>query len=334
MTLSVTGSGASRSAAPGSDASLGVIAAGGSGEDTHLRWFGEFTAYDRALGGPDYHLANIVRQGMYLPTREQLWLAGAYGAWYNVPAAEYWFTNWPQHIFRNTPDDEIVHWLRAEHLPYRRERRAIRTPEKTLRYLRTWDALRLPAGPDYEVWWNRLDDVYGLGRYAKMKVLEALHRFGFVKGQPDMRAVGGTSPAEGLALMYPVLAPDLVPLNATGVRDLEFTGALLAEIHGMTFFQTQVYLCEYKQAWAGRQYPGRSLDSEMEYVAKTPLFPTQMWDVRTLLHPSVALGEKRGWDGVRELGQTLPVYGYVWTDLRYDYMNTADLAFPVPWPDS
>jgi hypothetical protein len=283
-------------------------------------------------------MVNIVEQAKELSPREQLWLVGCYGAWYNGPAAEYFWQSWPAHIFAAAEDEEVLVWLREHKLPYRRERRAIRTPEKTLRYLRTWATWtrHVPtARARYEDAWRSIDAVYGVGRYIKMKLLEALHRLGYVTAQPDMRAKDGWSPAEGLALMH--AGWSLLRLLAD-LPAFEHLGAELAAETGHSMFAIQVWLCEYKQAWAGKQYPGRSLDSEIEYHSKVravdPAFESAMWEIRKHAHPTVALGELRGWSEPRGCGQALPRFGYVWTDLLFDHLATTDLANPVRWPAS
>ena len=46
--------------------------------------------------------------------------------------------------------------------------------------------------------------------------------------------------------------------------------------------------------------------------------------------PARSPGGKNGWFGVRkELGKALPLYSYLWNDLRYKYHETEDLSQPV-----
>jgi len=96
----------------------------------------------------------------------------------------------------------------------------------------------------------------------------------------------------------------------------------LAELRGLplTMFETQVFLCDYKQAWKGRQYPGRSQDSELEYAsAIAPHWGEDdtMPLLRDRLFPRQVLGEWNGWSHVRkELGRVLPQAGFTWSDFR------------------
>jgi hypothetical protein len=145
-----------------------------------------------------------------------------------------------------------------------------------------------------------------------------------------------------LALLYP---EDSEKLNgddrpehlALANARAEDAGRELAE-RGieLTRYNLQVLLCDFKQCYIGRrQFPGRSQDSELEYEAKiAPHWgpdPT-MRNARKELFPKQALGELSGWTHVRqELGHVLRDFGYMWSDLLYDYVKTVDLRHPVKW---
>jgi hypothetical protein len=89
-------------------------------------------------------------------------------------------------------------------------------------------------------------------------------------------------------------------------------------------------LCEYREAYEDHhQYPGRTLDQELDYqdsdaatywLAKG--YPTGLWQARKELFPDVALGETQGWSGIRhDLSRWLRDRGVNWSDTLYDYMN-------------
>lgn len=116
--------------------------------------------------------------------------------------------------------------------------------------------------------------------------------------------------------------------------------AQLLERHGVhaEFYTLQVLLCEYKQYVRGKQFPGKSVDSELRYWdaayehwGRELAERTIMFDVRKALFPEWALGEANGWRADRkELGHTLPRHGYTWSDAIYDYhASKTDLGHPI-----
>jgi len=97
------------------------------------------------------------------------------------------------------------------------------------------------------------------------------------------------------------------------------------------YYTMQSLLCEYKQsALAGKQYPGKSIDTFLayfkkvyDYWGKDEAAESELWAVRKAIFPEWSLGEVQGWDWTREeLGKTLPDYGYTWSDILYDYVAT------------
>ena len=236
------------------------------------------------------------------------------------------------------------HW---EGLTFRRERRAVRTREKLARYFLSFAewAERVPTAgwltttdreQAYREAWYSADAVWGLGRYGKLKLLEALNRGGYRLELPDIRARGGWSPRQALALLIPEHADVLGRDTKSAAVEVE----KIAEDYRLTSptllnrYEFQVLLCDYKQSYVGRrQYPGRSQDSEIAYSQKIADYwpwDTAMWGARAGLFPPEVLGEIAGWDHVRdELGHVLTDHGYTWSDFRYDYLATTDLASPV-----
>lgn len=328
--------------------------------EDHFRFFSDFCRYETVVGGPDPHMACVGHMSKDCGLRERVWRAGCYIGVYNVPTAEVIWQNWPRdRVFEE--GDNLGAWISEnwKGLGFRRERRAVRSPEKLTRYLlsysswiedwnrRDWvaSAQQYPFGA-YEDAWKDVQQVYGLGRYVALKILEFYQRYCDVGVQlPDLRPKGGWSPRAALALLYPRYAEQLngddrkMHLELANTLAVQ-TSVRLKEDHGIRLsrYNLQVLLCDYKQSIIGqRQYPGRSLDSEIVYRRKVEEHfgnETGMWEAREALFPPIALGEKRGWSDVREeLGDVLAVHGYTWTDLRWDYLRTTDLSKPYLWDD-
>lgn len=320
-----------------------------------LRFFDEFVRYETAVGGPDPHMATTAAMSQDCSREELLWRAGCYLGVYNVPTAEQLWRAFPWPV---TQPQLIEPWLR-EHwagIVTRRERRSVRRPEQLARYLTEYREFVVNIGGlswfigggagAYEAAWTDVMRVYTLGRYVAIKLLEFYRRYaalGWLE-MPDLRLKGGWSPRQGLVLLRPseidLLLSDESPAQNARVEEIaeeerqifgERTGILLDR------FRWQVLLCDAKQALVGkRQFPGRSLDSEIMYATKIAPYwgaDSDMWAARAKLFPPSSLGEISGWDGVRdELAKVLSNHGYTWTDTRYDYgASKAQLSQPVSW---
>ena len=289
-------------------------------------------------GGPDPHMAAVVVMCDGLQLAERLWRAWLYVAVYNVPTAEAIWREWPVGKFMAAPADAMVAWLDAHWagLRLRRERRTVKSPRRLATCLAGFpDALaNLPnyAGASFEDLWAFALSRPHIGRYAATKLAEIWHRLGFVSAEvPDIRAVGGWSPRKALGLIYSEEHVDFHDDGAAAVSAVEKRAAQLRATMrdrcgiDLSFFELEVMLCEYKESYGTRrQYPGRSLDSELTYEAAVNAYwkvsETDHMRARKLVSPPWALGEIRGWAGVRgELGRVLADYGYVWSDFLYDY---------------
>lgn len=327
------------------------------------RFFAEFVTAERASGGPDPHLKLAVECARRADTiAEGMWRLACYVAVYNVPGARAIWDKWPFDAVRGA-EPALEPWI-AEHwagIPFRRERRAVRTATKLAAHLislHRWLA-ELPGKPwlytgDYEAAWEDADPIWGQGRYMRYKFLEALHRYAELPIRVgDLRPRGGTSPREALALLYPQYGRELRGNDRPeNLEAANMCGAwareTLAERYGIDidWYELQATLCEYKQSWLGQsQYPGRAQDSELAHWHKAAAY--WGWDrrqgkqpddmlltMRKRLFPARALGERNGWDGRREeLGIVLTAFGYTWSDATYDYWATVEngLANPVRW---
>ncbi len=286
--------------------------------EEHWHFFQEFIYWEQAVGGPDPHLATLGAMLEGESWEERVWRCGCYAAGYNVPTAQVLWENypWPRALEEPAEFASFIerHWAG---FGLRRERRAVRTPSKFSRCLDSyaqwaahgdkdwWDT------PDFDRAWRETGSVYGLGRYVQLKLVEALCRFADGKfWQDDIRAQGGASPREGLALLYPQHADWLM----TGPDDLE--NAARAERLAMQlrtdlrdggrhldvdWFTLQVVLCEYKKtSVAARQYPGRTHDTELKYWRAAHAYwglDDTMLRARERCFPTRSLGEKQGWWG-------------------------------------
>lgn len=309
--------------------------------------FIEFSRLEKLAGGPDPHmkLAGRLAQGLGAVDKPDIWwVGGCYIGVYNYPTAEMLLFNWPLDAVLVNDASEIEEWLTAhwDGIETRRERRSVRTPRQLARFLKEyagWCADRAGLGElmwaespevNYERLFRDAQGVYSLGRYVALKLMEFLRRYADAPiSQPDLRLLGGWSPMEGLALIFPEHA-DLLELGDRSAplgEDLGFQ--LMKQAFQMNVkldnYEMQVLLCDFKQMVNGRQYPGRSQDSELDYEAKIAphwggsLSPS-MRSYRKELFPEWALGELHGWSGVRKpLTRFYGATGTIWTDSTMSY---------------
>lgn len=314
--------------------------------DWHFQHLLEFCRYERLTGGPDPHMKAIIAMCDGLPIVERVWLACLYVGFYNVPAAERaWREAWR--------DDEgtINEWMEMKWgaLPLRRERRTVNTPTKMADYLRgyamTMEALADLQDMRFEEAWKFAMHLPRVGRYAATKLIGIWPEIGVMSDDarmPDIRAKGGWSPRAALNLIYQRDQRDVrddSPYEVQMAEDRALEIQHRLALHGcvVSTFDLEVMLCEYKASYSTRrQYPGRSLDSELKYelAARGTLdHGSQHMRVRRELSPEWALGEVQGWSGPREeLGLMLSQYGYTWSDHLYDYRATVaagDFKNPV-----
>lgn len=332
--------------------------------DHHWDFFAEFNYYEMAAGGPDPHMVLTGHLAKDLSWEHRIWYGLVYLTVYNVPTAERIWQDWPwptvitggcyNPTLGNTAVYDWVdkHW---KGIATRRERRCVRSKPNLTKCLEgaAWWALDLPEkqwmDPSYatgeERYWEAYKDVLSIpfyGRYNGMKFVEYGMRYcDFPLELPGIHPRGGWSPRSTLSLLY----PDRIDALMGDDRDEHLTIAddsadqaidIMRDFYGveMDRYKMQVLLCDYKQAFFRRQFPGRSLDSTLHYASKIrPHFgdkDTEIWRARSEAFPHECLGEVGGWDDVRkDLPDVLRDHGYMWTDLLYDYMATEDLADPV-----
>jgi hypothetical protein len=330
----------------------------------HWQQFHDFCYLDKKAGGPDPHMVctgQIAKQ-RGLGQAESAWLGACYVSVYNVPTALVINRRFPT-AGSALDRMEVEAWLLDNWagITFRRERKAVRSVEKLARCLSSaasycldvegrlaaWMSAPTSASQYEAAYADVCGGVYGWGRYNGQKWIEYGRRYcDFPVRVHDVRAKDGWSPRHALGLLYPEHRP-LLEDGGDGpdaVREVEALAAdardTLAVVYGLEldFFELQVLLCDYKQCWVGRrQYPGRSQDSELDYVSKIAphwgrdVFAEQ-FAARRVVAPRWALGELNGWEGVRKpLGAVLRDHGYTWSDSLYLWSaSAANLNSPAP----
>lgn len=330
--------------------------------EQHRRYFAEFCLGVQAAGGTTPHMLMAVEAASRVGSdeRQKLWRLGCYAFVYNFASAEVlWQEFAPDHV----TESEVAAWALAhwKGIRFRKERKAARSPERLGDCMATYAAWSRGVG---EAPWFRHPERYAtgaeryeaafedfcagnryMGRYIGIRWLEALSRtYGLDLHMPDIRPRDGPHPRKALALMYPELRDVLnggdsddecAVVNRTAETLHEEMKAAYGGLD-VDPYTMQSLLCEYKQSvLAQKQYPGKSVDSEMKYRTAIEDFwgatrPTIMWDVRRAIFPAFVLGEVSGWTGARdELGGVLCEYGYTWSDAVYDYRATRTLGEPA-----
>ena len=320
--------------------------------------FFEFAQRTRLTGAPDTHMVMVAHEYRQLDQAEALWRIGEYVGVYTVPAALEFNAAWPYQRYRASKD-ELFPWLvdNFKGLSMRRERRATRTPGKMKRYLDSWfnwiNLCGLPlANADISrreryvfMWDSIMEMVWGAGRYGTLKLLETMRRAGTAELEtPDIRPVNATTPRLMLNMLHPASPPkgntakQIATVNAYA---LQISSAL--QDHGLPgdMYHTEVFLCEFLQALKGGQYPGLSLDSEVDHYDKVYAHfdkgeaAVRFWGLRQELFPAWTLGELNGWRGTRdELRRCYPEFDYTWSDSIYDYHAMNSVAAPTMKGDS
>ena len=320
--------------------------------------FFEFAELTRLTGAPDTHMVMVANEYKELEQADALWCIGEYVGVYTVPAALEFNSSWPLQRY-GTSKEELLPWLvdNFKGLSMRRERRATRTPRKMKWYLDSWyhwinhsgihlaNADISPKQRYILMWDSIMESVWGAGRYGTLKLLETMHRAGTAKLETrDIRPVNATTPRQMLNMLYPQSPPkgntpaDIATVN---VYALKISAAL--KEHGLPWdmYHTEVFLCEFLQAMKGGQYPGLSLDSEVNHYDKVySHFPKgkaaeRFWELRKELFPKWTLGELNGWKGTRdELRKCWPEFDYTWSDSIYDYHAMKDVASPIAKEES
>ncbi len=317
----------------------------------HWPAFADFCRYETLACGPDPHMALVGQLIKDCDLAERVWRVGCYLAVFNAPTAELIWQSWDLKSVTRDDGAALHSWLK-EHwkgLHLRRERRPVKAPHKLIEHMLSYarwadDGFsRALVVKDYASLYDVVSEIRYVGRYATIKLSETLRRYCDVgPAIDDMRPRGGKHPRIGLAYLFPQYEAQLLgndsPANCYLTNSLGVeTQSILSEKYGVVLdhFHVEALLCDYKQSFHGRQYPGRSQDSELNHLAKVQAywgeqFESEMLKARREIFPHWALGEIQGWDGVRdELTTILRDHGYTWSDSLYSYAATTDFREPV-----
>lgn len=324
--------------------------------EEHWKLFYEFCYWELKAGGPDPHMKLSIEMSRGQSLEEQLWRAGCYIAVYNAPFGEAIWRNWSWSRINKEPE-YLYPWLvdNWKKIVTRRERRCVRKPlwmndylhgyaEFVRQYPKLLEATKgLSKFERYERLSEGALEVPRLGRYVALKLMEFLIELcGADAELPDLRPKGGWSPREMLSVLWPEhkevgLRDDRQELLDLTNQVAEKTRQRLIKEYNLelSMFDLQVLLCDYKQSWKSmRQYPGRSIDSELAYCREAEKlwgFKSEVWEARKKLFLPQNLGELQGWEGPREeCAQALRTYKYTWTDTNYNFMATKDFSRPAP----
>jgi len=324
--------------------------------EEHQAFFTQFVRHVEQAGGATPHMRMVAHAARFSAAHRQeaAWMGGCYAAVYNYAAAE---ALWSHLSLASSPEAirsfVTTHWA---HLPLRRERKAVNSPAKLsqcLISLTDWvqHSPWLSWGASYETAWESFQSIYGMGRYVSIRFLEfARLALDARVRMPDIRPAGATYPRQGLSLLYPSASRNLWGSDdAATLQQINLVivpaelRRLAAEGLEVDPYTLQSLICEYKQSvLGGKQWPGKSLDSELVYWDKvygsgSPFDPSlsAMYAIRSMIFPSWALGEVDSkWKERKALGPVLRDHGYVWSDSLYSWhASRDDLADPVAWPE-
>jgi hypothetical protein len=327
----------------------------------HRKFFAEFCRWELASGGPDPQLTMVAEMANLpiIDENERVWRALCYIAVYNVPYAEVLWRHWSYTQAENT--GALRHWLDEAFEPptkitCRNERKMMRRADWMAEYLNAahkfvwhdWPKLKAECAVDeptaaYELAWEWVLRLPRIGRYSAIKLLEYMRRhLDLHIATPDIRPKDAWSPRHTLGYLFPDRGlgnrDNSIGALALAHQSCQDAIAMLKEHYDVDIdmFQLQVMLCEYRESWESmKQYPGRSIDSELKYARQAERewgHVSDIWRAREVLFPHKHLGELNGWDGPRKpVAVCLRKHGYTWTDLLYDFNKTEDMANPVRW---
>lgn len=323
--------------------------------DWHFRKFTEFTQRKMEVNEPSPHLAMVGHMSKDESVIERVWRIGCYAIPYSLPVGMMtWQTFTAEQAMRNPK--KVLNWIDKNWNGIlkgtRRERRCVRSVVKYKECVASyinWMQDDFPAltflvpshvTPEdyYDMVWDSVQKVKFFGRYIGIRVVEGLRRFADLPAQLyDIRSMGAWSPRKCLVYLFPKQHKELLTENAVNNRKTDELAWSLAEqvqeaLPGMSHYVYAAMLCEYRDAFEDRrQYAGWTIDQEpllfqksYEYFGDS-LDSTLFWNTRADIFPTETLGEFQGWEGTRwDITNVLRDYGYVWSDLLYDYVATRD----------
>jgi len=322
--------------------------------EQHLKYFAEFVQAVQEAGGTTPHMLMTVEAASRQKSlEEKLWWAGCYLFVYNFATAELINMTWRPGSWSDPK--EISEWAREnwKGIKFRKERKAARSPEKLAECMSTYYEFQkavphlswfkdpmISAKDRYNLAFEEVcEHVKYAGRYIGIRWVEVMRRlFDLDMQMPDLRPEDGDHPRKALALMFP--EHEIALMGGNSDAEIAETNSVVEKLLSVLenkfkvktdYYTIQSLLCEYKQSvLSKKQFPGKSIDSEISYWNKVVEYwgeeyskKSIIWDVREKIFPSWVLGEKNGWNGVREeLGEILVKHEYTWSDKIYDYRKT------------
>lgn len=298
----------------------------------HWKFFHEYARYEKLTGGPDPHIVVISHLCQDKTYEEKVWRTLCHMGPYDVATAERMWSAWTPDMLLGSPK-AFASWVNAHWsgLKFHRSRRAILSADKLTAYMMNYrpllDRIRKVANADFEEVWQVAMSMQGIGRYTAIKVVEEWYRTGLVTASiPDIRAKGGWSPREGLNLITGLSLLTKDDSRGAVTRAEQTASEVYSRLEiPLTRYEFEVFLCNYKSQYKSRrQYPGRTLDSELRSEHKIRSYwgikTTENMRARSELFPPWALGEYNGWyEPRKELETCLSDRGYTWSDAVYDY---------------
>ena len=307
------------------------------------RFFDEMCGYATAelhSRGPDHHVELAAQRSK--DVEHSAWYIGCYMGPYDVPSGEAIYNAFPSPGQALAYPEQLEDWLRFHwhNLRIRKERRPCRAPHKMAEYLLSyaeWSISVLKSDMSFEELWSSFDHVKYVGRYAGMRVAETLARAGQCDGGfiKDIRAgEGGWSPRLVLSCMRPeqnaLLNSAATKKTTSAVEGVAFEvkDAMEKIVGPIGMYNFESLLCNYKQGYEGRRYPGHALDNDFDAInmisnnASFTVDTVRLFELRSQLFPHECLAEIQGWNGYRdELSATYSKYGIWWDDTVYNYKN-------------
>jgi hypothetical protein len=313
----------------------------------------EFTRLKLEVGEPSPHLAIMGHLVRDMPEADGLWALGCYAATYCLPTAQVIWSLQPFSVARKS---SLEPWIRDNWpgIVTRTERRCVRSPVKMaecLASLARWIENDFPAlrtlpqeltHSNYDVVWESVNRIKFFGRYINIRFVEGLRRYFKVPAMLyDIRSVGGWSPKRCLCFIYPehiekLLVDDVEGNALTNMLCAELLSEIKAELPEVNEYVFAAMLCEYKACYENyHQYPAWTIDQEPLMYDKVYAYwgddidTSLLWNARAALFPQAVLGEISGWHGTRwPLTRCLHDHGYNWSDLKYDWARTDNVARP------
>lgn len=324
----------------------------------HHELFAHFTHLMKTMGGPDVHMKTAGEGTKVVPLAERAWCLSVYNIFAISPSAAAVWARWKPGELRYSSQEDVEMWTHEnwKGLHIGTNRRPMHSRAKFARCLKSLADWYLDVYPkmgsmEYTEAWESFKPVYSVGRYVIVKFLESLRRY--VPGHehleaPDIHPAGAWSPRKSLSYLYPEYS-DLLRSDSNSQSTLSTINSLALDLQErvqwtigqpLSLYELEALLCNYRQTLGGSYYPGNTIDAELEkhwqavnqFGSDPYLGEYDFFGARKRVFPHTHLGEINGWMGIRkELRRAFPEHGYIWSDGRFNYNDTADLSQPKEW---